>query len=74
MKYAIELLQTALRNEILAQNDALNYFLCGHAYDNKTGSHATSEAFKESQRLADERIPQLRDAISALTEMEMQSD
>jgi hypothetical protein len=38
MKYAIELLQTALRNEIEAQNHALNYFLGNHAYDNRTGA------------------------------------
>lgn len=66
MNYAIELLETALRNEILAQNDALNYFLGGHAYDNKTGSEATSKAFRESQRLAEERIPQLQSAIAKL--------
>lgn len=66
MKYVIELLESKLRDEILCQNDALNYFLGNHAYDNKIGSEATSWAFGESQRIAEERIPQLQEAIKKL--------
>lgn len=67
--YVIEILETHLRNEVEAQNHALNYFLGGHAYDNKTGSELTSKAFAESQRLAEERIPQLLEAIEVLKQI-----
>lgn len=66
--YALYLLENALRDEIIAQNDALNYFMGTHAYDDNTGSEATRKAFTESKRLADERIPQLQGAIARITE------
>lgn len=50
----------------MAENDALNYFLGNHAYSNTTGPDLTKEAFAESERLAKERIPQLKKAIDLL--------
>ena len=65
--YAIYLLENALRDEIIAKTDAINYFLGSHAYDHKiVGSEATSEAFHESERIANERIPQLQSALEKL--------
>lgn len=71
--YALYLLQNALRDEIIAKTDAVNYMLGNHAYPNSVGEyvtqkafHATKKAFQESERLADERIPQLQKAIESM--------
>lgn len=64
--YAIFLLENALRHEIIAQADSVNYLLGTHAHDNATGPIATRKAFEESGRIADERIPQLQKAINLL--------
>lgn len=66
MNYALYILEAALRDEIVAKTDALNYFLGNHAYANNVGAEATAKAFKESERIADERIPQLQSAIAKL--------
>lgn len=66
MNYAIYLLENALRDEIIAKTDAVNYLLSTHAYDNKVGPEATRKAFMDSMRIAEERIPQLQDAIAKI--------
>lgn len=65
--YAIYLLETALRDEIIAKTDCENYLQGTHCASNTIGLEATRKAFIESGRIADERIPQLQKAISILS-------
>jgi hypothetical protein len=64
--YALSILENALRDEVIAKTDSVNYLLATHAYDDKVGSELTRKAFEESGRLADERIPQLQRAIKTI--------
>lgn len=67
MNYALELLKTALRNELLAEEQAK---ICldnrNNEFSIRKGSY---EAFTESRRLAEERIPQLEEAIKFLVDI-----
>lgn len=66
LSYPLYLLKNALRDEIIAKTDAVNYSLGEHAYDHKiVGADATRKAFEESGNIADERIPQLQNAAKA---------
>ena len=65
MNYALQILQSSLNDELKAKADADDYIegIRGvESYYQKD----TIEAFKESRRLAIERIPQLRDAIARI--------
>ena len=68
MNYAIYLLESALRDEIQAHAHATEWFQGNHSYSDKIGLAATDKAFQESQKIAEERIPQLQSAIAAICE------
>jgi len=66
MKYARELLQTALVNEASAYVDAVNFLNGGQPSFPTSTEKSTWKAFVESKRLSEERIPQLQAAIDVL--------
>jgi hypothetical protein len=66
MSYVIEMLQTALRNELQAKAEAEQYLDGIHGIESKY-AEMTIKAFRESQRMAIDRIPQLERAISLLS-------
>jgi hypothetical protein len=62
MNYALWLLKNALRDEISARQQACEV-LDGRQPHHTTNRDASAEAFSESLKLADKRIPELLDAI-----------
>lgn len=62
--YAVQLLQEALRVELIAKETASQFKGIGFQMDNMT-----IKAFDESRRLANERIPQLMDALEKIQEV-----
>jgi hypothetical protein len=60
--YALYLLENALRQEIIAQEQGLSLANGSTGYYSEAGRIA----FAESLKLANERIPQLQDAISKI--------
>ena len=59
MKYVLEILHGHLRQEVIALQSAK------HSKSDAM-SNLTAQAFAESRRLAEERIPQLEEAIKIL--------
>lgn len=57
--YALELLRNALRDELIAREQGSQIMNGSMGYYNDSGR----QAFIESYALAEERIPQLEDAI-----------
>lgn len=69
MNYAIEILKTALRNEISYHTDAVGYLNGDSGLSTKlyeAYSNQTREAFAESERISSKRIPELIEAIKKL--------
>lgn len=73
MEYVLDMLKTALRNELIAEEQATQCLresavleqtstTCGI----RSMKEETKAAFEESKRLAQERIPQLQTAIERL--------
>ncbi len=70
MNYAKQLLQSALNSEIRAKVSAQE-LTAGNGF---RFNQATHEAFGESLRLAEERIPQLDEAIRAIEFMQEENE
>ncbi len=62
MNYVLELLESRLREELIARETAV-HCLKGNGFHMH---RATQEAFIESSRLADERIPQLEKTLELI--------
>jgi hypothetical protein len=63
--YALWLLKNALRDEITFRQQAIEV-LDGNEIEHSINHRATIDAFSESLKLSDERIPQLIDAIEKI--------
>lgn len=66
MEYAIEILNQHLLNETQARAEAIEYLDGGVVSPMSGTENATRDAFLESKRLAEIRIPQLVSAIAKI--------
>lgn len=67
MKYALEILTSALLDETKARAEAIEYLDGGRPERmNSVSKDIEWNAFVESKRIAEERIPQLSEAINKI--------